>query len=36
MESYVFIKLIDTIIERTTKRSRFVSDQLFYRLFKLF
>ncbi|CAK5066505.1 unnamed protein product [Meloidogyne enterolobii] len=31
MESYVFIKLIDTIIERTTRRSRFVSDQLFYR-----
>uniref|UniRef100_A0A1I8B9X3 E3 ubiquitin-protein ligase n=1 Tax=Meloidogyne hapla TaxID=6305 RepID=A0A1I8B9X3_MELHA len=31
MESDVFIKLIHTIIERTTRRSRFVSDQLFYR-----
>ena len=33
MESKVFVKLIHTIIERTSMRSRFVSDQLFYRLF---
>ena len=35
MESKVFIKLIRVIVERISKRSRFVSDGLFYRkLFK--